>query len=182
MPYNTVMFNVPGILKKLDIKQGDVIADLGTGREGRMALAAAKLVGEEGVVYAVDIVKTILPAVLTKAAIYGLKNIRTVWSNLEVVGAAKAISDNSVDVAFLVTVLFQSRKHKEILQEAYRMLKPGARLCCVDWKPNEESPLGPAENMRVSPEAIKPLALELGLRLQEEFNAGQCHWGLIFVK
>jgi len=182
MPYNTVMFNVPAILKKLDIKSGSIVADLGTGREGRMALASAKMIGDDGIAYAVDIVKAILPAVQTKAAIYGLHTVRTVWSNLEIYGATKVISDNSLDVAFLVTILFQSKKQEDIMKEAKRMLKPGGRLCVVDWKANMPNLLGPAQGQRVNPETIKKLGQNLKLKLKEEFDAGQCHWGLIFIK
>ncbi|MFA6027340.1 MAG: methyltransferase domain-containing protein [Patescibacteria group bacterium] len=183
MPYNTVMFNVPAILKRLDIKHGYTVADLGTGREARMALAAAKLVGEDGIVYAADVVKSLLPAVMTKAAMYGFKNVRPVWTNLEIYGAAKAIADNSVDVAFIVTVLFQSKKQAEIIKEAMRVLKPGGRLAIIDWKKNQDSPIGPAMDRRINPESIKQIAEgQLGMRLQDEFDAGKCHWGLIFVK
>lgn len=178
----TIMFDVSNIIKKLNIKRGDVVADLGTGREGRMALAAAKYVGDEGLVYAVDIVKAILPSIQTKAAIYGLHNIKTVWSDLEVFGATKAISDNSLDVAFLVTILFQSKKHDDIIKETVRMLKPGGRLAIVDWKTGHEAPIGPAKHMRVNPKIIIDMVSQFGLKLVEEFDAGRLHWGLIFIK
>jgi len=176
------MFNVPLILKKLDLKPGDIVADLGTGREGRMAISAAQFIGDDGIAYAVDVVKAILPGIQTKAAMYGLNNVHTVWSNLEVYGGAKVIADNSCDAVFLVTVLFQSQKHLEILKEAIRVLKPKGKMVVVDWKVKTEATFGPALSVRINPEGIKKLAVELGLKLQEEFEAGQCHWGLIFVK
>jgi len=181
MPYNTVMFNVPAILKKLDLKPGSIVADLGTGREGRMALAAAKIIGDDGIAYAVDVVKNILPAVQTKAAIYGLKNVKTIWSDLEVYGATN-IPDNTLDVGFLVTTLFQSKRYGDIMKESVRMIKPGGKLVVVDWKADSDTPLGPVREFRVSPQQIKEIAQELGLKLIDEFDAGQCHWGLIFQK
>lgn len=182
MPYNTVMFNVPAMIKRLELKPGYIVADLGTGREGRMALAAGQAVGNDGIVYAVDIVKSILPAVQTKAAIHGINNIRTIWSDLEVYGAAKEITDNSVDAVCLVTILFQSKKHQAILREAMRILKPSGKMLIADWKLSDECPLGPAPEVRVDPQAIKQLAVDLKLRLADEFEAGRCHWGLLFDK
>ncbi|MFH0818453.1 MAG: methyltransferase domain-containing protein [Patescibacteria group bacterium] len=182
MPYETVMFNVLNILQRAGVKRGDVIADLGTGREGRMALASSNIIGEDGIAYAVDIVKSILPALQTKAAIHGIKNMQTVWSDLEIYGATKAISDNSLDVGFLVTTLFQSKRHGDMVRESIRMIKPTGKLVVVDWKSDQKSPLGPPIDMRVSPNQIKEICQELGLKLIDEFEAGQCHWGLIFEK
>lgn len=176
------MFNVPAIIKRLDLKPGDLVADFGTGREGRMALSAAKYIGDEGIAYAVDIVKRILPAIQTKAATYGINNVKTIWSDLEIYGACKEISDNSLEVGFLVTTLFQTKKHADMIKECLRMIKPGGKLVMVDWKPDKEVPLGPANDSRVHPEDMKKIAADMGLRLQEEFEAGQCHWGLIFIK
>jgi ubiquinone/menaquinone biosynthesis C-methylase UbiE len=176
------MFNVPAMIKRLELKPGYIVADLGTGREARMALAAGQVVGNDGMVYAVDIVKSILPAVQTKAAIHGINNIHTVWSDLEIYGAAKEIADNSVDAACLVTILFQSRKHQAILREAIRILKPGGRLVIADWKSASDVPLGPAPEMRVKPEDVIKLASDLKLKLIDEFDAGRCHWGLLFQK
>ncbi|MDP3971025.1 MAG: class I SAM-dependent methyltransferase [bacterium] len=182
MPYNTIIIDAPGVIKKAGVKPGDIIADLGTGREGRMALSAGRIVGEHGIAYAVDVVKSILPTIATKAKVHGINNVQTVWSNLEIYGATRAITDNALDVAFLVTTLFQSKQRMKIMQETYRMMKPGARLAVVDWKPGVSAPFGPEEAVRVHPEEIKGYATELSMQLIEEFDAGQYHWGLIFVK
>lgn len=182
MPYNTVIIDVPAILKRADVRPGNTIADLGTGREGRMALSAGKIIGQSGVAYAVDVVKAILPAVESKALMLGINNVKTIWSDLEIYGATKAIIDNSLDVGFLVTTLFQSNKRAEIMNESYRMVRPGGKLVVVDWKPGSNAPLGPEESRRVHPAEIKQTASELGLKLIDEFDAGEYHWGLIFVK
>jgi hypothetical protein len=42
--------------------------------------------------------------------------------------------------------------------------------------------LGPGEQLRVQIEEIKQYANELGLRIENEFEAGQYHWGLVLVK
>src|SRR3989338_1259772 len=128
----TSIINLPQVIKHADLKPGDAVADLGTGREGKIALVASPIIGEAGVAYAVDGVKAILPAVATKAKMHGLNNVQTVWSDLEVYGATRAIGDNTLAECFLVTMLFQSNKREEVLREAQRMIRPGGKLIVVD--------------------------------------------------
>lgn len=170
------------IINRVQLKPGEVVGDLGTGREGRMAIAAGKIIGDHGKVYAVDVVKAILPVVATKAKLVGVNTIQTVWSDLEVYGAARAIADQTLTVAFMITVLFQSQKRYDMLHEAARMLQPGGRLVVVDWKPGTHTPFGPSEDRRVHASEVEHYAEQLNLKLVEQFEAGPYHWGLIFMK
>lgn len=182
MPYNTVIIDAPGIIKRLGLKSGSKVADFGTGREGRMALAAGKVIGDHGVAYAVDVVKSILPSVANKAKMHGINNVQPVWSDLEIYGATRAIPDNTLDVGFLVTTLFQSSRRPQMMAECHRMVKPGGKLVVVDWKPGADMPLGPEEDRRVHASEVKEYAKELSMQLADEFEAGPYHWGLIFIK
>jgi len=166
------------ILEQLKIKKGMKIAELGCGT-GFFTLEVAKIVGKRGIVYAVDILKPLLRSIENKAKVEGLDNIKTVWSNLEIVGATK-IKDNFLDLAFVSNVLFQSKKRTKLLEEAVRMIKKEGKLILIDWK--EEAPFGPPVSDRVSPKEIKDIAQKLGLKLEKEFDAGNYHFGLIFIK
>ena len=132
MQLNSQIIDVQAILRYAQLKVGDVVADFGTGREGKIALPAARIVGKAGTVYAVDVVKAILPAVQTKAKLHGLENVTTVWSDLEIYGATKTIRDNVLSAGFLVTVLFQSKKRQDMIQECHRTIRPGGRLVVVE--------------------------------------------------
>ncbi len=182
MPYKTVIIDIPAILQRAGVKPGMVVADFGTGREGRMALGAGKIIGDSGKAYAIDVVKTILPTIANKATMHGINNVETVWSDLEVYGATKVIADNSVDVGFLVTTLFQSRERLSMMKESLRMIQPGGKLVVVDWRPDVSATLGPEMDRRVHVEEIVKYAQELNIELVEEFEPGEYHWGLIFVK
>lgn len=182
MQRTSTLIDVPTILRHAQLKMGDTVADFGTGREGKIALPAAQVVGKNGTVYAVDVVKAILPAVQTKAKMHGLNNVTTVWSDLELYGATKTIRDNSLNAGFLVTVLFQSKHRAELVQECHRMIRPGGKLVVADWKVGVQSPLGPLDNLRVHPQEIKTIADELHMQLVEEFEVGPYHWGLVFLK
>jgi len=168
------------VFKKMGLEEGMAVGDLGCGNLAYYAMGAAKIVGKNGVVFAVDILKTALNAVATRAKNDGLSNLKTVWSNLEIVGATN-IPAGSLDAIFIHNVLFQSTKHDEFIKEATRLLKPTGKLMIVDWK-KISAPFGPPVDARPDPEKVKALATQSGLRLVEEFDAGPYHWGMIFSK
>jgi len=168
------------LISKAGIEAGMHIGDLGCGNLGFITIPAAKAVGKDGVVYAVDILKSVLEAVINKAKQGGLSNVKIIWSNLEIIGATR-VPKMSLDVAFLVNMLFQSKKDDKVLQEAFRLLKSGGRLIIVDWK-RIASPFGPPAEARPRAEDIKRFASDAGFRLEDEFEAGPYHYGLLLEK
>jgi len=168
------------VFGRLGVESGMAVGDLGCGNLGFFSVPAAKMVGKDGVVYAVDILKSVLEAVATRARQEGLANLQTVWSNLEIVGATKIPAD-SLDVAMLHNMLFQSVKDDQVIKEAARLLKVGGRLMIIDWL-KVATPFGPPMTDRTDKEQIKSSGLSAGLRLVEEFEAGPYHYGLLFVK
>lgn len=168
------------ILDKAKIGQGVKVADLGCGISGHFVFPAALRTGKNGKVYAVDILKNVLDNIKRRAKTENLENIETVWSNLEIFGATK-IESESLDVALLINTLYQSHKRAEILREAIRMTKKKGLLVIVEWK-DIALPFGPSPEERVKTDLLKNVGQKLGLNLEEEFNAGPYHYGLIFVK
>lgn len=178
---NTVIIPAHDILQRIGLDVGQRCADLGVGRQANFTIAAAEIVGPRGVVYAVDVVKSILSTVEAKARLHKVSNVVPVWSDLEVYGAAKAIGDASLDLGMLITVLFQSKQRKAMMEESLRMVKPGGKLLVVDWKKGATT-FGPAVELRPDPEEIKAIAQEVGITLLEEFEAGPFHFALVFQK
>jgi len=177
----TEILNAPEILKEiLKIQNGHTVADLGAGVAAYFTIESAKLVGDQGQVYSIDIVKDVLSAIDSKAKMAGLYNIKTIWSNLEIVGATK-IEENSLDFALLVNTLFQSDKQGEMISEAFRLLKDGGKLLIVDWSDTAPA-FSPPEELQVNKNLISDTALQLGLELENDFKAGPYHFGMIFVK
>lgn len=168
------------ILDKAHVAEKMKIADLGCGASGHFVFPTARIVGKKGIVYAVDILKTVLETIAKRARIENYDNVKTVWSNLEIFGATK-IESASIDVALLINTLYQSHKRAEIMREAIRMIKHNGRLAAVEWK-NTFAPFGPPVEERVDKEMLVMIANKSGMRLEEEFDAGQYHYGLIFVK
>ena len=165
-------------LEEFGIKEGMKIADFGCGA-GYFAILTAKAVGETGIIYAVDVLKTALESVRSTAKAEGLLNIKTVWANLEIKGGS-SLEDESVDIVLLANILFQSTKKAAIIKEARRVVKKGGKMIVIDWK--KDQPMGPPQDLIVSEDLIKDLAEKEGFRLERKFSAGDRHWGIIFVK
>jgi ubiquinone/menaquinone biosynthesis C-methylase UbiE len=165
---------------QLGLVVGQQVGDLGCGGAGYFTLPAARLVGPRGKVYGIDILKSALDGVISKAKLENLNNIEAVWSDLERVGAAK-IPEETLDYALLVNIMFQARKNESILQEAYRLLKDGGKLLVIDWKV-AATPFGPPLDHRLPPELVNTIAQQVGFHIEKQFEAGAYHYGFIFVR
>lgn len=174
------LLNPIKLLKKAGLETGMKIADFGCGGAGHFVLPAAEILGSGGTVYAVDIQKIVLEGIEGKAQMRELKNIKTIWSNLEIYNATK-IKNNSLDIGLLINTLFQTKKYFEMMKECVRMIKPRGNLMVVDWK-HIPVAFGPALEDRISKDKIKEISPKLKLKLIEEFDAGHYHYGLLFKK
>lgn len=168
------------LLARLKLAPKQQVGDFGVGGGAFFALAAAELVGAKGTVWAVDVFKPALSAALGRVKLAGFTNVKPVWSNLEVYRGAKTIPDHSLDAGLLINVLHQSKKHREILREASRMIKPGGKLLAVEWDVTGFG-FGPKQPDLVPQQYLEKLASDLGLQLAERFEASRYHYGMIFT-
>ncbi len=176
----TKLLNPMDILLHSGLEKGMKLADLGSGN-GYFALTAAEIVGGHGQVYAVDIMKSCLETIKREAQRHHLLNIKTVWSNLEIVGATK-IPTKMMDFVLVIHALYQSQQRQNFLKEAIGFLKPQGKMLIIDWKKNN-IPLGPPLSQRVGAEEIKALlAASNEVKLKEEFVPGEYHYGLLYQK
>lgn len=175
------IINHSQLLQQVGVDTGYVVADLGTGREGTFTMLAAEMVGQAGFVYALDVMEDALEAIRERAKRENFDNVITVWTDLEMYGAAQQVRDHTVDVAVLSDTLSQSREHEDMLREAGRMLKLHGKLLVLEWKP-QPTPIGPPVEQRVQPDQIQQLAQGLGMEMVDQFEAGAYHWALILEK
>lgn len=171
--------NPEKIIAQLEIKPGMKVADFGCGH-GYFTLPVAKTVGKDGKVYAIDVLLDALEAVRSRARLEGVANIETMRGNLEKTGGS-GLPDSAVDLVFLHNVLFQSEKKSEIIREAKRALKLGGMFILVDWRKDINS-IGPGTGWKLSFDEAKAMAQEEGFVLNKVFDAGQYHYGLMFIK
>ncbi len=176
----TVLFDINKILHKLDISNKQKVADFGCGNFGFFVFPLARLVGREGKVYAVDILKKALEEIKTQAKTFNLPQVETVWSDLEILKSTK-IETSSLDSVVLINFLNQITNRSIPLQEASRLIKTGGKILIVDWQ-NTDSPIAQIIKKRVEPKELKQECARLGLRVEEEFEAGPYHFGIILKK
>lgn len=167
------------LTQMLNLKIGNRVADLGAGG-GLFTLQAARLVGDQGEIYAVDIMKSMLSDIESKARMANLYNIKTVWSNIEILGATK-IPEDTLDFVLLINILFQSQATDKMLNEAARLLKSGGKMLIIDWSAANTG-MGPKDDKQIDPNNIINQAKSTNLVLEQQFVAGQYHFGLIFIK
>jgi ubiquinone/menaquinone biosynthesis C-methylase UbiE len=128
------------MLQQIGIESGQTVLDFGCG-SGRYTIAAAKIVGEQGRVHALDKDKEALDELARRAKSAGLKNIR----RMETSGELQVdLADESVDVILLFDVfhsfyLPQADDRKKLLGEVYRIMKPSGFLSISVWPNLRES-------------------------------------------
>lgn len=106
------------IVKDAGVSSGDVVLDFGCG-DWSCSIAAAKAVGAEGKVYALDVHPDACEKVMKRAKKKGLKNIETIESD-----CMTGLSDECVDIVFFHEVLHAlGDKKQRVLKELYRVLK-----------------------------------------------------------
>lgn len=108
-------------LKDIGIRKGQTILDFGCG-VGHYTVPAAKVVGEEGKVYAIDKDRDALEQLMQTAESEGFKNVVPIKTS----GELKInLANESVDVVILYDVLhyMNVKERRKIYGEVYRILK-----------------------------------------------------------
>jgi len=167
------------ILNQLGLSHGMHVADFGSG-SGFYTLEAARMVGSDGRVYAIDVQKSMLSHTSEEARREGLHNIEFVWGDIEKEGGSKVLP-NSMDVVILANTLFQIENKNVLAQEVKRVLKPGGRLLVVDWT-DSFAGLGPHPDHIFPKREAGVLFEESGFEFIESSLAGPHHYSLVFRK
>lgn len=173
------VFDLRDIVQQFGLEEGMRAADLGSG-SGYFTIEIGKVVGEGGVVTAVDILDSALETVRARAVGSGMKNIQLVKGNLEVIGST-FLADDSQDFVLLANVLFQNDEKMGIIREAKRVLRPAGKLVVIDWEKGTGG-FGPPDEFRTPKESILGLVSQEGLNFERDIVVDAYHFGLMFRK
>ena len=111
------------LLKAAGLEQGHKVLEVGCG-PGFFTITAARIVGDEGHVYAVDIHPRAVERVKQKIEKEALSNITASCVNASDTG----LPDGSVDLAFLFGLRYIAGGLENVISELQRVLKPAGSL------------------------------------------------------
>jgi ubiquinone/menaquinone biosynthesis C-methylase UbiE len=120
------------VLAEVGLKPGQRVLDYGCGPGGYVA-ETARLVGESGRVYALDIHPLALQKVQTMVRQNNLTNVETIQSNCQT-----GLPDHSIDVVLLYDIFHMFSDSQAILAELHRILKPEGILSFSDHHMKED--------------------------------------------
>jgi len=164
------------ILAKILLKAGQTFVDIGCGG-GFFALPAARLVGENGMVYGVDTDDISLNELGKLTSEEGLNNL-----NLTVGRAEDVIPcESCADIVFFGMALHDFAEPSKVLENAKKILKPAGRLINLDWK-KESMKLGPPLQIRFSEKQAVELIEEAAYKILSVEDIGQYHYIIVASK
>jgi len=136
---------VEKVISVLDVKPGEKVADLGAG-SGLFTRPLARLVGSEGVVYAVDIDQEMLDHIDETAREENLDNIRTVLAS-----EFDPQIPEKVDLVLICDTLHQIKGKEVYLRDLTRYILPSGRVAIIDYKDDWPRRF---ESVRYTPEQL----------------------------
>lgn len=175
----TALLHPIDILEAAGVRSGMRIGDFGVGRTGHFAIPASRLVGDDGVVYAVDIHPECLQMLEGHRKLGLLNNLETVWGNVERHHGVP-LPPASLDLVLVINTLWQARDHLGVARELKRLLKPGARAVVIDWHPHGRHVASPPLHLRVPEHAVDMIFQGEGWRALR-FSPSPWHWGRIYA-
>jgi len=121
------------------VAPGATVVDYGCG-PGYFTLAAARLAGREGRVYAVDLEPRMVELVRRRAAEAGLSNVAAVASD----GTRAALPDGIADYIICVQIMHYADGRDgrvAVARDLHRLLKADGRVLVAQWKPKRATGL-----------------------------------------
>ena len=131
------------VIAALNLKPGEVIADIGAG-SGYFTFRLARHLEDAGRVYAVDVSPDMIVHLNRRIRDLQLKNVVTILAAPD----DPLLADASIDRFFICDTWHHIGDHPRYLALLKKMLKPGGQVVMIDFK-KAQTPVGPPMEMRI---------------------------------
>ncbi len=172
-------FDVDAILRNLgfDATIGNVL-EFGCGY-GTFTVPTAQVVG--GRVFAMDIDPEMLAITSSKAEAAGLQNV--VLMERDFAAEGSGLVEGTIDVAMLFNIL-HAVERRAMLEEAFRVLRPGGKLAIIHWNFDASTPRGPSMSIRPQPGECRAWAEQVGFVAisPADIDLPPYHYGLVLER
>ena len=163
------------VLTALNIKPGEVIADIGAG-SGYFTFRLAHFVGDKGKIYAVDVSPDMVRHVNRRIRETKTTNVVTVLADND----DPLLPDRSVNRFFICDVWHHVGNQTKYLSLMKKMLKPGGEVVMIDFY-KKELPFGPPMQMKIAREDLIKQMETNGFRLSKEHTFLPHQYFLVFA-
>lgn len=139
--------------KMLQLDRKLIFLDVACG-PGNYCLAAADVLKENSIIFAIDLWPEGITSLVTKIS---EKKIKNIWATVGDVSKRIPVNDSSVDICLMATVLHdlvEVNTEQGALKEIARVLKPAGMVAIVEFK-KIEGPPGPPIDIRLSAEEVE---------------------------
>ena len=162
------------IQSKLDMDKSEVLVEIGAGT-AFFSIAFLQQF-KPSVVYACDLNETMINWIKANVT-QKYRNIIPVKNEENSV----PLDDGIADLVFMITLHHELDNPSLILDESYRILKPGGEIFIVDWK-KEDMPQGPPVSIRCIPQQVKEQLIKSGFGDVSIFNELPKHFLVVGKK
>lgn len=148
------------IIEPLRLKNGSVVADIGSGA-GYFSLKVAPIVGEHGGVFAVDILKEPLAFLWIRTLLRHQSNVHIIHGDQD----DPHLPEGQIDAVLIANTYHEFMHPQAVLNQVFRALHPGGRLVLVDRGPqpgDQESGEFEQRHHEVRPSAVENDLRETG--------------------
>ena len=163
------------VLTALNIKPGEIIADIGAG-SGYFTFRLAHFVGDKGKVYAVDVSPDMILHINRRIRETKTTNIVSLLADTD----DPLLPDRSVNRFFICDVWHHVDNQTKYLSLMKKMLKPGGEVVMIDFH-KKELPFGPPINMKIAREDLIKQMEASGFRLTKEHTFLPYQYFLVFA-
>ena len=175
-PQRIATLKIDEVVGKLQLKPGQVVADIGAGT-GLFEGALAGAVSPGGTVYAVDIDQGLVDHIMQRAKDLNVTNVRGVLGKF----TDPTLPARNVDLAFINDVLHHIEDRATYLKSLAGYLKPSGRIAVIDFYPERGSHRTQPE-LQVTKEQTAAWMAAAGLKRSEEFELFPDKWFIVYSR